>query len=324
VNKEIVALREEHPDWWEQAQQQALNVQGERTALPEAYEAYERLKTPKERKAWREEHPEQWEDVIDTLDRNNLALVQNPYYTYFHNPEKYEAWWGEVEPEDIDVQESYTSFRKAIRESEIQREQGGEWTPEMERWFGSKDSPSSKFWTWYFNNKYYLNSDYHDDDVISAALSSDVRDLILSENMEPVFEEAMKRITTFFDEDTYQRFTGESAERRAQAFEEHDLFTDAFDYDTIPEDKEGEDLWWKSRTATMKAHPIMCYFFYYEKYLQYWGNIDLDYAQPKVEPVSGGGGEGGGGGGGGGGHTPPPAGPGDFPEPPAASSGWLP
>lgn len=319
VDEEAMALAEENPGWFEVAKRQNAGVKA--FTLPrEVQQDYMTLETPGERAEWRQENPEAWEQLTTGWNEKNQLLVQNPFYLYFYQHDKYVQWFGDVEPGMVDVESVLEDYLSAEEDMRRQEEEGGRWTDAMDRWFGDETGASSKFWDYYFATKNFLTDEYHDDPVVQAALSADVRNLLMYEAQPRLFEEALKRLRTYYDPEEAQRWST-YPELRGQATQERGEFLDIFVYDARPvEDKGAENQWWKDRTAWMQLHPVMVWFYYYDKYIKWWGESPLPEAgpispAPPPPPSPGGGGGGGDGDGGGGGPAPPP------PPPPPWQSG---
>ena len=268
VDERVAALKAEHPDWWDVAQQQMPLVRG--VASVEGWNEYNSLETPNDQKLWREEHEAQWISMTDSLNERNAMMVQNPHYTYFYDPDKYKQWFGDVLPDDVDVALELSNYMKASNQMNRVRETGGSWTSEMEKWFGDEGSASTRFWNKYYGMKDMLTDEYRDDGVLIAALSSDVRGLILSDAMIPVYEEAIKRLSRYYDSEKSERW-GVYPELRQQAAAERSELLSIFDYDAIPTDSKEENAWWKRWTDWVKSHPVMAYFYYYSTYVRYFG-----------------------------------------------------
>lgn len=273
VNSDAMALRDAHPDWWNVAQEQSPLVRG--VASSDGWDEYHALKTPNDQRAWRKANADQWAEMTDRLDNRNVVLAQNPYYTYFFEPDKYKQWFGDTPPDKLDVAVEVESYMQASRDMAKVSETGGSWTKDMERWYGDADSASSQFWSYYFSIRDLLKSEYRDDGVIIAALSSDVRGLIKSEDMIPVFEEARKRLSKYYDTDKASRWQA-YPQYRTQAGQEREQLLDIFNYDEMPEDAKAEREWWAQRKQWMMAHPVVTYFYYFESFLKWFVGQSLE------------------------------------------------
>jgi len=296
VNKEATQKAEEHPDWWATAQEQKQEYKLNHPYTREE-EMYYALETPKEQDEWRDANPEVWASFQATREAKTRAQIENPYYLYFFNPDKYEQWFGDTTPDQVDVEVEVESYNQAVHDSIRQEEVGGSWTADMDRWFGSRGSASGKFWDYYFANKAFL-AGYQENPVIMAALSSDVRSLIPSDAMIPVFEEALNRIKRYYDSEKSHRWAA-YAGLRSQADREKEHFKELFPWQ---EEDPGVEFWSRRKNWILN-HPAMAWFHYYDYYVKEWGGTPPDQAVPVGELQWN---SGGGGGGGGGGEPPPP------------------
>jgi hypothetical protein len=270
VDNWAMKILEEHPEWKDLVDAERGIVQS--STAGDLWEIYNALPTPNAQRQWREENADKWSEMTDSLATANLSKIQAPHWLYIHDNEKYQQWFGDVSPDDLDVKSAVASYRQASADLERSRDTGEAWTPEMERWFGATDTRSSSFWDYYFANRAMFTDEYREDPVVMAALSSDVRGLIKSDAMGPVYEEALRRLKGYYDVDQSRRWQAYPA-LRGQASNERSQFLAQFNYDLRPTDKSGENAWWDSREGWMKGHPVMVYFYYYENYIKWWGNV---------------------------------------------------
>jgi hypothetical protein len=191
-------------------------------------------------------------------------------------------------------------------------EEGGQCTARMEHWFGDPNTPMAKFWQYYFANKNFFSDEFKDDPVVQAVLSSDVRDVLMYEAQAPLFEEALQRLQGYYDPKEAERWS-KYPDLQPQAEAEREQFLQEFVYDERPEEPDAEREWWTQRRRWQKQHPVMTWFYYYDKYLKWWGDTPLEQATPITETTGGGKPSGTS-------TTPPPS----PPPPPPPPPGWLP
>lgn len=164
--------------------------------------------------------------------------------------------------------------RLAVELDMLRWEEGeGEWSDLMDQYYGDPTSPRSEFWDYYFDNKYYFTEEYREDDVVRAALSRDVRSIIPTDAQDPLFEEALERLRDqYYDPDEAERWQ-QYPDLVEQANAEREEFNDTFVYDDKPADgTPAEQEWWDDRTTFQQQHPVMMWFYWFDKYEKWWGD----------------------------------------------------
>jgi len=151
----------------------------------------------------------------------------------------------------------------------------GEWTDTMTEYYGDPTSTKSQFWDYWFENKNFFSDQYQDDDIVQATLSKDVRGLMEADDFEDaLYEAARERLERYYmpeEAERWQRYP----DLVDQAETEREEFLRLYGYGTKPEDDTPEErTWWDDRTQHMQDSPVMTWFYYYEKYIKWWGDQD--------------------------------------------------